>query len=254
RLWLARVYLSTGQFPQAVQTFAALEALAPNNPTVLIQYADALAMSAGGTLDRKATELIERALVLEPDNVTALWLAGIATDQAGDPQRALDYLQRAKSLAAASEIPTDDLDSLIAEVSSRDGSVSASAAQPGRRSDFSRESMPRISVTVRLDPALPADLPAMTPVFVIARAPGSPLPLAVKRINLADLPADVVLDDSLAMSPAYPLSSAPEVNVVARISRSGNAIAASGDLEGTAGPVEVGPRSAATVVIKRVVP
>jgi cytochrome c-type biogenesis protein CcmH len=66
------------------------------------------------------------------------------------------------------------------------------------------------------------------------------MPLAVQRAKVSDLPLKFKLDDSMAMSPAATLSSAAQVIVSARISKSGNAIPQAGDLAGAAAPVAPG--------------
>jgi len=55
------------------------------------------------------------------------------------------------------------------------------------------------------------------------------MPLAVKRLRLADLPAKLTLGDGDAMIPSMKLSSFDKVIVGARVSQSGNPIAQSGD-------------------------
>jgi len=76
---------------------------------------------------------------------------------------------------------------------------------------------------------------------VFARAvTGSRMPLAVLRKQVKDLPLRFTLDDSLAMSPAAKLSSAANVVVGARISKSGKAGAQEGDLQGQLPAVALG--------------
>ena len=63
-------------------------------------------------------------------------------------------------------------------------------------------------------------------VFIFAKASaGPPMPLAVKRLSVADLPVEVTLADSDAMLPQLKLSGFPQVQLQARISRAGNASA-----------------------------
>ena len=78
-----------------------------------------------------------------------------------------------------------------------------------------------------------------------------PLPLAVRKYRVADLPLTFTLDDSMAMAAGRNLSSADKVLIGARISASGNAIAQPGDLEGVSAPVEVADAHDLNIVINR---
>jgi cytochrome c-type biogenesis protein CcmH len=92
-------------------------------------------------------------------------------------------------------------------------------------------------------------------VFIFARAAQGPrMPLAIVRKQVRDLPVSVSLDDSLAMSPAMVLSKFTEVSVGARVSRSGNAMPQSGDLQGSKSPVVVGKDSNVEITIDSRVP
>jgi hypothetical protein len=100
-----------------------------------------------------------------------------------------------------------------------------------------------IKVAVKLSPALAKQASAHDAVFIFARpAQGSRMPLAIVRKQVKDLPVTVTLDDSLAMLPEQALSGVAEVVVGARISKSGDAIAQPGDLEGYSPPVRAGSR------------
>ena len=91
-------------------------------------------------------------------------------------------------------------------------------------------------------------------VYVFARALQGPrMPLAVVRAKVSDLPMDFALDDSMAMSPELKLSSATELRIEARVSRSGDAIAKPGDLTGELSPVRPGAKGL-QLSIDRVVP
>ena len=76
--------------------------------------------------------------------------------------------------------------------------------------------------------------------------------VAVVRTTVDKLPYAFVLDDSMAMAPNAKLSGQAKVTVVARISKSGNALPQKGDIEGTSAPVAPGT-SGLTVVMSRVI-
>ena len=133
---------------------------------------------------------------------------------------------------------------------------SASASGPagtGNAQATASLAAPAVSGTVTLDPALAAQAAPGDTVFVFARAAGGGrMPLAVQRARVADLPLRFKLDDSMAMAPGMTVSSAKQVIVVARISKSGQATPSAGDLAGEAAPVAPGAANVA-VRIDRVV-
>ena len=99
---------------------------------------------------------------------------------------------------------------------------------------------PKLSVQVQLDPKFTAQLDPSATLFVFARAAsGPPMPLAIQRLKASQLPLTVTLDDSMGMMPTMKLSMFPQVVVGARISKSGNALPGSGDLQTLSAPIDV---------------
>ena len=92
-----------------------------------------------------------------------------------------------------------------------------------------------LRLALSLAPGLSA--PPEATVFVFARTPGTPMPLAVDRFLVRELPREVVLDEGSAMIPGQGLRSVPALEVVARVTASGGVRAAPGDLEGRLGPL-----------------
>ena len=80
------------------------------------------------------------------------------------------------------------------------------------------------------------------------------MPLAAKRLQVKDLPQSVTLDDSMAMMPNRRLSDFPEVVIGARISKTGDAMPQTGDLEGETGTIRLDNDSTVAVTINRVRP
>jgi hypothetical protein len=98
-----------------------------------------------------------------------------------------------------------------------------------------------LEVAVTLDPALGDRVAPGDTLFVFARAAQGPrMPLAIVRRQAGELPLTVTLDDSQAMAPNFRLSAFPEVNVGARISKSGDATPQPGDLQGGVAGVRIG--------------
>jgi len=111
-----------------------------------------------------------------------------------------------------------------------------------------------ISGRVSLAPALAARVAPGDTLFVFARAAEGPrMPLAIIKRAGADLPLSFTLDDSMAMAPQFKLSAFANVVVGARLSKSGNAMPQSGDLEGTSPPL-AGRHSGIEIVIDTVRP
>lgn len=258
RMWMARVMMATEQYGQAVDQYEKVLGIVGDQPDVLVQYADALAMVNGGRMAGKPVELVERALAADPKHIMALWLAGLAAQEAGDVPKARSLLQRARAASLAAHQPTDELDAQLAALDGKAPPASASSTTPPATASPTPDAAadgPRIEVAVAVAPALAAQVDADATLFVVAKmTAGMPMPLAVQRVPAKDLPLTVTLDDSLAMAPTATLSSASEVEIIARISRSGQAIAATGDLEGRISPVAVGGTQRVTVTIDRVVP
>ncbi len=108
-----------------------------------------------------------------------------------------------------------------------------------------------LKVSVSLSPEMAKKAKPDDVVFIFARAAQGPrMPLAVARKLVKDLPLTVMLDDSLSMTPEMKMSNVSEVIVVARVSKSGQAIAQAGDLEGVSEPVKIGTKAISVNIAK----
>ncbi|MFQ5488356.1 MAG: hypothetical protein ACE5ET_07950 [Gammaproteobacteria bacterium] len=145
-----------------------------------------------------------------------------------------------------------EAESLLAGRQPGEGASQAATAAKAS-ADKAPAGLKQVTGEVILDPALRDRVAAQDTVYVFARAPQGPrMPVAIIRAQVKDLPLRFTLDDSNAMNPAMSLSHFARVEVVARISRTGNAMPGSGDLQGSAGVVGAG--EPARVVIDEVVP
>jgi hypothetical protein len=105
----------------------------------------------------------------------------------------------------------------------------------------------QISGTVEIAPKL-APRAAGATLFIYAKQPNAPgPPLAVLRMRAEHWPVTFTLNDANAMVPGRNLSNADDVQIEARISRSGDALPQSGDLVGSV--TSVNPRGGHPVKI-----
>lgn len=235
---LGRSYAALDRFGEAASAYAEAVKRIPDDPQLLVDYADVLAMSRGRNLVGEPETLINRALALDPANGKALALAGSVAFQKKQYPAAVAHWQKLLAmLPPGSEMATAIQDS----VKEAQALAGGAAARTPRPAVAPAAAAARVAGTVRLSEALKSKVAPGDTVFIFARAAnGPPAPLAILRRQVSDLPADFVLDDTLAMAPGMNLSGFPEVIVGARISKSGTASRRPGDFEGFSSTVKTG--------------
>jgi len=254
---LGRTYMSLGRYGDAVQALERLHQLVGDNPAALVALADAVAMQQGGRMSGRPMELILKVLEQEPGNPTALWLAGKGAYETGDYAGAVGYWRKVEPLLAERPKLLAELHGLIAQAEQQAGGAipATGAATAAPTTTAPAASQAKITVQVSLSPELAGKVDPQDTVFVFAKATqGPPMPLAVSRRRVKDLPLTVTLDDSMAMMPAMRLSKFPEVLVGARVSRSGQPIAQSGDYQSAPVQVAVGSTDPVALQISEQVP
>jgi cytochrome c-type biogenesis protein CcmH len=241
---LGRSYASMKRYQDATHAYAQAYRLVSDDAGLITDYADALVSANGGDFTDEAGELLNKALALQPANAKALWLLGHWKYQRADYQGAIASWRRVANLLPPGDKNATIINQQIQQaknVLAEKGIVLAAEETETVPADSAApvsDSGSRIRVTVSLDPALTQQAAADDTVFVFARAAQGPkMPLAIVRKQVKDLPVTVTLDDSLAMTPAMVLSNFPEVTVGARVSKSGQAMPQSGDLQGLVTPV-----------------
>ena len=236
---LGRSYSAMGRYPEAVTAFKRVAALKPKDAQALADQADALAMAAGRKLAGEPAQLIARALELDPKNLKALALAGTIAFDANDYAKAAQLWTTAVAVAEPGSELERNLQSGVAEARSRAGLPAAPVAAASAPATTAAGAT--LAGQVQIAAALKAKAAPEDTLFVFARAVDGPrVPLAILRKQVKDLPLTFTLDESMAMNPAMSLSTAKQVIVGARISKSGNAIAQPGDLQGFSQAVAVG--------------
>ena len=262
-MMLARSYYVMKRMPEAVAAFEKAAQAVKDDADFYADYADALAMSQGRKLDGRPLQLIQLALKIDPGHPKALAMAGSEAFFRKDYPGALAYWEKLLQLLPPDSEMGKSIASGIAEARELGGIKGPVATKAAPKAEAKpakgAEAKPAaggasVSGRVTLAPAIAAKAAPGDTLFILARAVNGPrIPLAVLRKQVSDLPFEFTLDDALAMSPELKLSGFPEVIVAARISKSGNAIAQSGDLQGTSAPVKVGAKGL-SITIDSVVP
>jgi len=239
-MMLGRAYQAMERFDEAVDALRKAVTLDPGNADLLADLAEALALRNGRTLAGEPTKLLERALKLDPDNDKILALSGSAAFERKDYKAAIRHWEALLKRPGVSGELARALSAGIAE---------ARALSTGTKSVAAQSAPGRVSGTVTLDEALRARVAPEDTVFVYARAAQGPrMPLAIVKIQVKDLPYNFSLDDSMAMMPEMKLSAFNEIIVGARVSKSGSAKPAAGDLEGASATVTPGANGVAVAI------
>jgi cytochrome c-type biogenesis protein CcmH len=238
---LGRSYAVLGRFPESSAAYAQAVARAPDDAQLLADYADALAMAQGRTLNGEPERLLKRALAADPKNVKALVLAGTAAFDRNDKAGAIRYWERALLVLPAESEMAERVRASIADAGGR---AEVAKAQPAPA-----QAGARVSGVVTLHPKLAGKVGPDDTVFIFARAAEGPrMPLAILRKQGRDLPVKFTLDDSMAMAPQMKLSAFPRIVVGARVSKTANATASPGDLQGLSQTVRVGATNVAVTI------
>lgn len=248
-MMLARSYSELQRWPDAVRAYEQLVKLVPNESQLWTNYADAMAMNNNQSLMGEPTKFINKALQLDPENTTALALAGSSDMERGDYVAAITHWQKLVSLLPPDypqiQMINDGINQARAFLAQQKGGKELLAKLPAANAPQKPQADPALAITgkVSLSPALLAKTQPTDFVFILARAAEGPkMPLAVIRKQVKDLPMEFTLDDSMAMQPQMKLSGFDKVVVLARVSKSGTPMAQAGDLEGTAGVVKPGAK------------
>lgn len=212
--FLARSYMAQNRPGDAAQMFERAAGLAGRPPELLGQWAQALYFASDKHFTPQVQALTDEALKADPKEVTSLGLLGIAAFETERYQAAVDYWTRLLNVLPAQDPSRSALEGGIARAREN--------LKTGAKPALAASRAASIKVRVDLAPALKDKVQPRDSVFIFARAiDGPPAPLAVKRITVAELPAEVELSDADAMMPQLKLSNFPQVQLVARVSRAG---------------------------------
>ncbi|MGX5220000.1 c-type cytochrome biogenesis protein CcmI [Pseudomonas sp. S9] len=221
--FLGRTYMAQERAAEAAKAFEKAVGLAGRDPALLGQWAQAIYFAGDKQWSPQLQSLTDEALKADPEEVTSLGLLGIAAFEQGRFQDAVDSWEKLVAVLPENDPSRQAIQGGIERARGEldpDAATSTAAPAPGATANTGH----KLKVKVELATALKDKVQPSDSVFIFARAvSGPPMPLAVKRLTVADLPVEVSLSDADAMMPQLKISGFDQVQLVARISRSGNA-------------------------------
>ncbi len=229
---LGRSFKYLKQYKLAANSFKKAYELLGDEPVLMLQYADSLVMANGGVFTGKPADLIFKAIKKLPNDETGLWLAGMAKAEQKEFSQAITYWDKLLALLPAGSDSAKQVQSLITQVQAQ--STGVKPIESTTASTAKVESVVSINVQVSIADDFKGKVSQNDTVFIYAKAlTGPPMPLAIVRKKVSDLPLTVTLDDAMAMMPTMKLSNFKAVKVMARISKSGTAMQQKGDFIGS---------------------
>ena len=271
---LARSYKSVGRWDDAERAFTKIGPDLNKSAELLAELAEMLVQKNNG-FDARSRALVQQALRLEPNNMLALFMGGGEAFAGGrhaeavalwerllpqlepggeDAQMVEASIARARQQSGGARAPIARSDVLPGAVAPQDD-VHRGVGNAAKATDKVAGKGPAnatgksVSGRVELAPALKAQANPDDVVFIFARAVDGPrMPLAARRARVSELPLDFVLDDSQAVMPGANISSAQQVRIEVRISKSGTATPGKGDMTGKSAPVQPGAKGLKIVI------
>lgn len=256
RYLLARSYMQQSQYMKAAAQYIELiqqeEALAAESgesrvpANIVGELAQAVFLAAGNRVTPEVQQLTDKALAQDPNETTSLGLAGIGAFEREDYAAALRYWGKAVQLLGPSSNAAMSLRAGMARAQELMGAVASNGSGEADLTQASKTELESTSASLEVSVVLGAavDSSPEDTVFVYARAwQGAKIPLAIARLKVSDLPAVVTLNESMAMAPNMTITSAAELEVIARISKSGDPVGKSGDWQASDGPIQLAGQS-----------
>ncbi len=273
-IMLGRTYAIMQRFSEAKVAYEQVLALSPESPELLVDYADIVAMTNGGSLQGKPMELVNKALSLDPKNPKALALAGTAAFEQKNFKQAAAYWEKLLVQIPPESKLAQSVKESIAEAKSLATGKGSTMAGIQTQTPNSQNTPPAadksvvagagagttavapgstLSGTVTLSAAFAGKASPDDTLFIFARATeGPPMPRAISVKKVRDLPISFLLTDGMGARPDLKISNVPQLIISARITKSGKAMPESGDLQGFSQKVKPGDKNINIVIDQQV--
>lgn len=237
-LILGRTLKTMQRYQEALVALSNADRLVPGTPIIMIELAEAKLFASGKPeIDSEMRNLIESALEIDPTQQKGLWLLGIAAAEEGNYALAIETWQKLLDLLEPGSGSATRVSQQIEAARANLGQAVPVAATPEvavaetpvKTTTVAESGIP-ITITIPDDFANSISPNAALFVFVHP-AGGAGMPLAVKRLAPRGFPLSLNLSDADLLRPGGSLQAFEQLDIVARISMSGIANAASGDVQ-----------------------
>jgi len=234
-LRLGHSYKVLQRYTDAVNALRKAQSLQGDKADVLLQLADAIAMSNGGSLKGEPATIIAKALTIEPGNDMGLWLSGMVSAEAGDFPKAILQWTALQKHYKPEEDGYKEVQQLLDKANERLGKPAAQVTNVvPTKPTTATTGAGSVHIKVELSDAMKAKAKPDDAVIIYAQAVNGPkAPLAAVKHQVKDLPLDLVLDDSMAMMPSMTISSVDHIRITARVSAAGTAVPQPGEPVGS---------------------
>lgn len=233
---LAQTAMTLQDYDQAVDAYRRILDKFPESPRIIANLAQAMFYRAGNVVTPEVREYTHKALAMAPMMPEMLGLAGIDAKNQGDYRAAIRYWKTAvQHMDPNSRVAQGYLNGIA---KAEQALLAAGEKLDGDDKPAADGASAKIELQVSLADSV--QISGGETLFVYARAwKGPKMPLAIQKLSASQLPLSVTLDESMAMAPGMTIKSFPELELVARISKTGSPTAQSGDWQGTFGPVKL---------------
>ena len=246
-LILGRSLKTMQRYAEAETALSNANRLIPGNPMIMIELAETSLFTSGeAQISPEIRQLIESALAIDPNQQKGLWLMGMASAQDGDETKAIDYWKRLLELLDPASGPYQSVTQQIEMAQTRMGQTvvtqstavdpTVAAATMKQAKAVAAATAPAaafgIPVTITIADDLVGKVPANSVLFVFIHPAGTVgMPLAVKRLAPSGLPMSLTFTDADLLRPGGSLQDFEQLDISARISMSGIANRAPGDIQ-----------------------
>jgi len=250
---LGRSYAVLERYEEAEQAYLKAVVLTKeNDPDIVSDYAEAIALKNDGQIIGKPLELIQKNLNNFPDHPKSLWLIGLNAAQQENFKEAVQNWEKVLAQMPPNSEASKTMQNHIQEAKKAGNLPIETTLEQQPQPVVSNV---KLNVQIELDPALQSQLQPEQTLFIYAHPAQNKMPLAMVTKTAKDLPLNVTLDDSQAMLPTAKLSQYQEIIISARISKTGTAAPQTGDVFGETGVIKINEVSQPIkIIINQLVP